>query len=500
MTSDPEDPVNRPSEPQAAAESSTPSNAAERVIERFGGIRPMAAKLEVPVTTVQGWKKRGVIPAQRHNDIRAAATRHGVPIDAAELAASDPDEGPTGATAAAPPHGGSDRLTAHSAAPAKRADGVGVAVAASLIAVIAAIAAATAPLWSQRLFPALRGGTADVMREVEALNGRLDALEQRRPQDPTARVAALEQAVSAVRASVEALPRDAGTSPPDPALTERLAKVDQQLQSLAASAAAGPALADRVGRLEQRFDAVLNQTRELQASVGQAGVTAQSLPALAGTVKELQASADEFRRTLAAIQKRQEETTAGAKQAQQQELRTHAAILALSQLRMALQGAQPFAGELATVRTVAGTPVEAAAGTLDRISPFADAGAPTRAQLRERFEAVARAVLQPEQATASGSWTDQTLNRVTSLVTIRRQAGEAAGNSASAIVARAEARLQADDLTGAIEALSGLTGKAAETASPWVQQARARLALDQAAAEIARIAIAGIGADVRPAQ
>ena len=31
---------------------------AEEVIKLFGGIRPMASKMDVPVTTVQGWKNQ----------------------------------------------------------------------------------------------------------------------------------------------------------------------------------------------------------------------------------------------------------------------------------------------------------------------------------------------------------------------------------------------------------------------------------------------------------
>jgi uroporphyrinogen-III synthase len=66
-------------------------NPAERIIARFGGIRPMAHKLNVPVTTVQGWKKRGAIPESRHDDIRSAAAAHGVVVDQDELAAAVPD-------------------------------------------------------------------------------------------------------------------------------------------------------------------------------------------------------------------------------------------------------------------------------------------------------------------------------------------------------------------------------------------------------------------------
>ncbi len=49
---------------------------AAAVIEAFGGIRPMAHKLGVPVSTVQGWKQRDTIPEHRIADILAAADAH----------------------------------------------------------------------------------------------------------------------------------------------------------------------------------------------------------------------------------------------------------------------------------------------------------------------------------------------------------------------------------------------------------------------------------------
>lgn len=51
-----------------------------KIIERFGGIRPMATKLGVPVTTVQGWKKREAIPLARKELILTAAQEHGVDL------------------------------------------------------------------------------------------------------------------------------------------------------------------------------------------------------------------------------------------------------------------------------------------------------------------------------------------------------------------------------------------------------------------------------------
>ncbi len=51
------------------------------VIEKFGGIRPMANKLGVAVTTVQGWKKRESIPDARIDEILEAANQNDIQLN-----------------------------------------------------------------------------------------------------------------------------------------------------------------------------------------------------------------------------------------------------------------------------------------------------------------------------------------------------------------------------------------------------------------------------------
>ena len=68
---------------------SEPIKNAEEIIKRFGGIRPMASKMDVPVTTVQGWKKRDAVPFSRKDELLAAATEH--KVDLSDLLIGAPD-------------------------------------------------------------------------------------------------------------------------------------------------------------------------------------------------------------------------------------------------------------------------------------------------------------------------------------------------------------------------------------------------------------------------
>jgi hypothetical protein len=81
MTSDIDRDPGRPDE-GGSADGALP---AQPVIQRFGGIRPMAQKLGVPVSTVQGWKERGAIPTNRREEVLAAAARHDIVWEPGDL-------------------------------------------------------------------------------------------------------------------------------------------------------------------------------------------------------------------------------------------------------------------------------------------------------------------------------------------------------------------------------------------------------------------------------
>lgn len=61
------------------------ARATDSIIEWFGGVRSAAAKLGIPATIVQGWRKRGQIPESRREDLLSAAAAYGIPLTADDL-------------------------------------------------------------------------------------------------------------------------------------------------------------------------------------------------------------------------------------------------------------------------------------------------------------------------------------------------------------------------------------------------------------------------------
>ncbi|HYH37422.1 MAG TPA: mitofilin family membrane protein [Azospirillum sp.] len=168
------------------------------------------------------------------------------------------------------------------------------------------------------------------------------------------------------------------------------------------------------------------------------------------------------------------------------------AILAARQLRGALADSAPFQSELALAR-LSGVATGDLAPALDRVAPRAAEGIPTRGELNARFAALVPAALNAELGAAgAGSGigaVGQTMwGWVTGVAGVLRltsaQPVEEEGKTAAAL-ARAGIMLEAGDLPGAVERVASLEGPAAQVAAPWLADARARAAADQASTLLA---------------
>jgi hypothetical protein len=260
--------------------------------------------------------------------------------------------------------------------------------------------------------------------------------------------------------------------------TAALASVDQRLGELAQRQAA---LDQRLGALEQRPPdttaaaaqqeqaAALRQLADRITAVEQrpaasgdaAGLApiAESLAKLSQNVAELGARLDKLEARGNAA-----ESDRGGE----------ALLLAVGQLRGALDAGRPFGAELAAVRALAQNRPELRE-PLDALAPSAASGIPGTAALAQRFtEEVAPALLRVAAPPESDSLRDRILAKLRALVVVHR-IGDA-GDAVESAVEHAEAALGHNDLAGAASALEALPPHAAAPAEAWLAAAHRRLA------------------------
>ncbi len=153
-------------------------------------------------------------------------------------------------------------------------------------------------------------------------------------------------------------------------------------------------------------------------------------------------------------------------------------ILALSDLSRAARASAPFT--IALQAAAAALPDEP---MFDALRPHAGEGAPTPAQLIARFPEAARQALAAESVSDAENIFARLWNSFASLISIRR-VGDIEGDDSGARLARAEAALLRDDLATAADELEALEGTAAQSIRPWLQDAQARLSIEDAIAGI----------------
>ena len=426
----------------------------EKIIDAFGGIRPMAAKLDMPVTTVQGWKKRGAIPAARHPDIVAAAARETIAIDPEELEQTDPGGLNSRLEPRAP---GVERP-----APSPANGGGPVALAVASLALLVTLGAGAAA-WVFYVQP--------MEQRVAGLESRVATLEP--GSNLVRRLDVLEAEIAQKPPAANAQPSTPGGEQ-TPANGDRLAALEQQVADIKAGSA--------------RTEELAKGLSDLQIAAGGRELLAQSIRDIQSSTAATQGEVERLDTALKAVGQRLDQVDAVLSERRQRALRAEAVVLAVGQLRAALHTSKPFARETASVRAITADDKEIAA-LLDQRQPMAEAGVPNEDDLRTDFGRLAPDIVRSAVVGDGSSWWRQMLYRVESVVSIRRVGQGVPGDKTDAIVARAEAKLDEDDIKGAVDSLHALAGLPAQVVAPWLHDAEQRIQVDAAEAELTRLAI-----------
>ncbi|MEE3625864.1 hypothetical protein UCD39_18060 [Nitrospirillum sp. BR 11752] len=507
----------------------------DAIVERFGGIRPMAAKLGIPVTTVQGWKKRGHIPPNRRADLEAAATRLGIPLTAAELdAVMGAPEVPAAPAAPA--------VIALPGAVEPRAEGHAVPSPAP------SLPEAPKPQPERPEPPRLEAFRAEPPRASASTSSpadsprpdssrtetprmeipKADAIRRDppRPAAPPPRrgggavsALALLLSLGALGAGGWSLYRSgsldpwlvrAGLAPgasasaalPTPSAEQAgvEATLAEMARRLSAAAQHQQALEQEVADLKAKL-AAAPASPEAPSADG-APASAAPDPALAARLEQM---TDQFNR-LTERQRALEQALAQSAQ-QREELsgrlaaqtaaagRGQALLVATNQLQAALMSGRPYGVELSAVRGLAPED-DTLRQALDRLAQSQATGLAGPVALREGFDRAAAAAQRAAQVPEGADWLETLWGRLKALVTIRRKDGRLEGNAPDAVVSRAGAALDRGDIGTAVAEMSALSGPpaAAPEVQAWLRDAQARLSADEAMARLSRRAVSDVQA------
>ena len=419
---------------------------AGRIVDAFGGVRPMAARLGIAATTIQGWKSRGNIPAARRPEVRDAAQAAG--IDLSDLAMPD---AATTATPAGDDAGSSATAAATTTVPAPQS-ARNIAWLALAVAAMAGIAVATQPLWAPRQSDAPSVGPA------------IDRL--------AARIAVLE-AVPAPNLGPLAARIDALEAVPAPNLGPLAARIDaleaasrSLLDAAARQEPAPPDLTPRLNTVMERLEAL--STAMQMADRSESTVRAAEVGAIRTELAALATRLDD-----AVVR----DAPVGAAAA--------SLVLAIATLEDAVLSGAPFKMPLSVIERFAQGDA-ALAGFIALLSPHAGTGVPTHAQLVRDFQAIATQLSAPLWPESGVSWIDGVLEKIDSLVTIRRL--EDGGGRASPVV-QVERALADNDLARAVAALAATDGPGAA----WASRANSRIAANRAIAGLRLLALESLG-------
>lgn len=492
---------------------------AEQIIERFGGIRPMAKAMGIAVTTVQGWKKRQSIPLARKEDVLTAAAAHHIDLSdilAPQAAAPAPaspqaekfednvkdaaaQETPevtarhekAVADAAVTAQQDEERAALHEAAAPRRTptsaellreinEAQNKAMTNSLWA-SAALVVGVCVLLGVLLWPSKK--QLDEQEEkLSALAGQVEAVREKQsvfkklvPEEMQSKMEDLKKQAETIQTTVNDLSEK----------TERIVAVAQDL-----TGPDGGTLSMRLTHLEGQMEALgapddlsvlVQKLQDLSRSVeGQSQLSA-SFAELQDTVLNMQGRVDSL--DVALAEKTQEEDSALGETLEGvsgTDLKAAALLIGFSQLRTSLhRDNQPFEDDLAVLEKLVGGDNEELNAAIEKLAPKAAEGVLTTDGLSSEFKGLAGDIVFSSLKGEEVSMKEKATARLHDVLQVEKDGEALTGTDTQVTVEQAQALLDEGDVQGAVALLQTLDGAAAETAQPFIDEAQMTLAAQQ---------------------
>jgi uroporphyrinogen-III synthase len=499
-----------------------PAMPADAVIEAFGGIRPLAGKLDITPSTVQGWKERGTVPEARIDAVLKAAKENG--IDPARLwnkegniamidsGTPKPAQKPSETVQAQRERErrrGEDRRQRHTspdnhgnirndsyAGPDRRTTIDRRAfqqrqeqrlraekwrfvnrsmVMGSLFTICALYGAGLLLAPEIFMWKSKSDEITQMQAKMDELNGRILQLQKERIAQQKAaqeeqrsfgqklndRIGQVETAVNAVGGAAQAVTSTATTA------------------AKTVTAVAGNT---EIGRNIAGFLNMLANLNSMNKTDAGRDKTARAMENLQGVLAGSPTDRDSLNAAIAKARQGDPTLNKLMGGVSAKDLGAAALLLGLNEFRNNINTNQSFEQDLLLMQKFAGDD-PAMADSLKRLSPYAKNGVLNRRQLQEEFKGLASDIVMAKLQGQDASVQQEAMKRLSKLVKVRR-IDDVQGSSVDAVVARAQMKLNANDVRGAMQELQSLEGAPAAAAAPFMEQAAGNVLADDASAQL----------------
>jgi hypothetical protein len=414
----------------------------EAIVERFGGIRPMANKLNVAVTTVQGWKKRDAIPLDRRDAIIEAAALHGVNLKGL-IKTTVANENTQSIGIAEDP-----ALRAYNDSPKKQQPAFETVD----LHAVQRSARNTSLVVSGALGVFILGagfllfGNSAAPKRISALEARMGVVEARDSATGAGAIAAMQQDLNTVKTT----------------FAQRVDALEQQLKAGGAAPLAGMAE---------------NLQTMVQTPQGQMDWQA-AMTELRGLVTGLQGRTDGLEQALNQARSDQDALGRTLSDVSARDVQAAAMLMALTQLRETTNRGTPFADDLSLLREVAQNDPDLLA-SIDALAPYAASGVLSPSGLRNELLATAGDIIQAKARGENVSIKDRIIARFQSLFSIKKDGMPVMAGGERGVIEQAATKLDTGNVAGAIDILKQLDGNTGVATQAWQNKAQATLLVQQ---------------------
>lgn len=452
----------------------------EKLINRFGGMRPMSRKIDVTVSTIQGWKKRDFIPADRLDNIVRAARTHGISLKGFDISNAQDDTESTSATTtqSAPERPSSSPLRPKMDETPRKASSnrpqpeyafderqikrtIVKRSAITTLLVLGVCGGLGYVLFGQEaktIVTMAKDKNAASNSRLSEFRTKYDSFET----TVTDGLNSLNDRVSDISKAV-GIQRDGNGAiilKNNMTMSDRLNAIENRLQT------AGQDI--DFSQLVTRFD---NLSQVVQGQ----GDTGMVMADMAAIIDTLQGQIGEMDVALEQARAENAELAESLQGVSGRDISAAAMLLAMTQMRDSLNRAEPFASDLQILQQLVGEDDPELTAAINRLAPYAENGVLTPKGLSAELRGLTGEIIAASLRGEDVSIQERMAARLGQILSVEKNGQPIIGIEEQAIIAKAQSALDRGDVAAAVVELNKLEGNAAEIASPITNQAMGTL-------------------------